>query len=138
MPGLAKPDQGGKRRDDWAELAPDQAAQAFPCPAETCVPFQFYFSSFHVTRSFLWYFLGLQESTVLFVLFVPLVSPSLPRILRPRVLGQLAQIAGDVELGHVQVLLLIVATLLRCSSRNLSFKSDNEITHLKNKIQHIL
>jgi len=25
--------EGEKRRDDWAELAPDQAAQGFSCPA---------------------------------------------------------------------------------------------------------
>jgi len=25
--------EGKKRKDDWAELAPDQAAQGFSCPA---------------------------------------------------------------------------------------------------------
>ena len=29
--GVRSTTEGEKRRDDWAELAPDQAAQGFPC-----------------------------------------------------------------------------------------------------------
>ena len=46
--------EGEKRRDDWAELAPDQAAQGFPCHGGRggSAAFQFYSSSFHVTYRF--------------------------------------------------------------------------------------
>ena len=46
--------EGEKRRDDWAELAPDQAAQGFPCHGGRggSAAFHFYSSNFHVTHRF--------------------------------------------------------------------------------------
>ena len=43
--------EGEKRRDDWAELAPDQAAQGFPCHGAQngSAAFQSYQLDFHVT-----------------------------------------------------------------------------------------
>ena len=52
--GVRSTTEGEKRRDDWAELAPDQAAQGFPCHGgrDGSAAFHFYSSNFHVTHSF--------------------------------------------------------------------------------------
>ena len=67
--GLAKPDHGGKQETNGGKLAFIRAVQAFTChgggrQAGGSAAFQFYQLDFYVARSFLWYFLGLQESTV--------------------------------------------------------------------------
>ena len=52
--GVRSTTEGEKRRDDWAELAPDQAAQGFPCHGgrDGSAAFHFYSSNFHVTHRF--------------------------------------------------------------------------------------
>ena len=76
--GEARP-EGEKCRDDWAELAPDQAAQIFPCRGvhtSSPVAFQFYPISFHAANRFFVSFLTQERN-------VPLVS-SLPALKKQR------------------------------------------------------
>ena len=75
--GRAQHDQGGKQEANGGKLAFIRAVQAFTCHgAGGQGHTQFYSIDFYVARSFLWYFLGLQESTVFLVPLVPL-SPVL-------------------------------------------------------------
>ena len=57
---------GEKGRSARAELAPDRAVQVFPCHGGGAAvpPSSFISLTFTSQRSLLWYFLGLQESTV--------------------------------------------------------------------------
>ena len=66
-------------------LAPIRARE-FSLPRGGQGHSQFYSIDFHVTHSLLWYFLGLQESTVFLVPLVPLIP--LPPVLAV-VLGNL-------------------------------------------------
>ena len=64
--GLAKPDQGGKQETNGGKLAFIRAVQAFTCHGGGAAvpPSSFISLTFTSQRSLLWYFLGLQESTV--------------------------------------------------------------------------
>ena len=64
--GLAKPDQGGKQETNGGKLAFIRAFPAFTCHGGGAAvpPFSFISLTFTSQRSLLWYFLGLQESTV--------------------------------------------------------------------------
>ena len=74
--GRAQHDQGGKQEANGGKLAFIRAVQAFTCHGTGGQGHsQFYSIDFYVARSLLWYFLGLQESTVF---LVPLVPPSFP------------------------------------------------------------
>ena len=60
------------------------------------------------------------------------------RIYKIALIHQCILVFLNVILRHIQILLLIVATLFRSCSRNLSLESNNEVTHLKYQIQYIL
>ena len=64
--GLAKPDQGGKQEANGGKLAFLRAVQAFTCHGGGAAvpPSSFISLTFTSQHSLLWYFLGLQESTV--------------------------------------------------------------------------
>ena len=69
MPGLAKPDQGGKQEANGGKLAFIRAVQAFTCPADNQSHTQFNTSSFYVTHRFFVTFFT-EESNVPLVPFV--------------------------------------------------------------------
>ena len=77
--GLAKPDHRGNIQGDGWRLRRSGHAN-FPCHGAQNGSAASHFNStdFHVTHSLLWYFLGLQESTV---------TPRSPRPLLPRLRG---------------------------------------------------
>ena len=71
--GRAQHDQGGKQKANGGKLAFIRAVQAFTCHGAVVPPPILIQLTFTSQRSLLWYFLGLQESTVL-----PVSSPSPP------------------------------------------------------------